>query len=339
VRYIIVGPGAIGGTIGGRLAQHGVPVVWVARGEHARVLAERGLTLRTPTGAVQVRAPVWTGPHDAGLSNDDVLVVATKTQHAAAALSAWSDAPVPGPAGPRRAGGLLPVVLATNGVHAEQIALRYFRRVWGMCVWAPAAHLVPGEVVSRFTPSSGVFHVGRYPAQLTDDTDRRLLAELRRDWQASLLTVPLPDDVMAWKYRKLISNIANIVEGLVGTQIDEELVSAAVDEARVVLAAAGVAVVDDETEASARRGGPQVAPVPGVQADLGGSTWQSLMRTADTVETDYLNGEIAALAAELGLDAPINTALAALAREAVEKHWKPGVFTSAELAQLLSRVG
>jgi 2-dehydropantoate 2-reductase len=63
------------------------------------------------------------------------------------------------------------------------------------------------------------------------------------------------------------------------------------------------------------------------------------MRTADTVETDYLNGEIAALAAELGLDAPINTALAALAREAVEKHWKPGVFTSAELAQLLSRVG
>ena len=337
MRYIIVGTGAIGGTIGGRLAEHGVPVVWVARGEHGRVLAERGLTLRTPSGAVQVRAPVWTGPTAALLHPDDVIVVATKTQHVAAALAPWSDLPVPCPEGPRRAGEVLPVVLATNGVHAERVALRYFRRVWGMCVWAPAAHLVPGEVVSRFAPSSGVFHVGRYPARLADDTDRQLLAGLRRDWDASLLTALLPADVMAWKHRKLISNIANIVEALVGPGIDAALSAAAVAESRAVLAAAGVAVTDDETEAALRRGGPRVAPVPGVDDELGGSTWHALMRAADSLETDYLNGEIAALAAELGLPAPINTALAAVGREAADKGWKPGVLTRGQVLELLRR--
>ncbi len=38
-RYVIVGAGAIGGMIGGRLAAAGVPTVLVARGEHGRVLA------------------------------------------------------------------------------------------------------------------------------------------------------------------------------------------------------------------------------------------------------------------------------------------------------------
>ena len=49
-RYVVVGAGAIGGTVGGVLARAGVPTVLVARGRHAEILAAEGLTLRTPDG-------------------------------------------------------------------------------------------------------------------------------------------------------------------------------------------------------------------------------------------------------------------------------------------------
>ena len=49
-RYVIVGAGAIGGTVGGVLARAGIPTVLVARGRHAEILAANGLTLTTPDG-------------------------------------------------------------------------------------------------------------------------------------------------------------------------------------------------------------------------------------------------------------------------------------------------
>jgi 2-dehydropantoate 2-reductase len=51
MRYIIIGAGAVGGAIGGRLFEGGREVVLVARGAHYRALAEKGLTLVTPGAA------------------------------------------------------------------------------------------------------------------------------------------------------------------------------------------------------------------------------------------------------------------------------------------------
>ena len=45
-RYVIVGAGAIGGTVGAVLARAGIPAVLVARGRHAETLAAEGLTLQ-----------------------------------------------------------------------------------------------------------------------------------------------------------------------------------------------------------------------------------------------------------------------------------------------------
>jgi 2-dehydropantoate 2-reductase len=38
-RYVIVGAGAIGGTVGGVLSRAGIPTVLVARGRHAEILS------------------------------------------------------------------------------------------------------------------------------------------------------------------------------------------------------------------------------------------------------------------------------------------------------------
>ena len=47
-RYICYGVGGVGGTICAKLAQSGLNVVAVARGEHLKVIQESGLRLRTP---------------------------------------------------------------------------------------------------------------------------------------------------------------------------------------------------------------------------------------------------------------------------------------------------
>ena len=335
---MILGAGAIGGALGGRLAQAGRETILVARGDDLEAMRRDGLRLRTPEEDIRVPVTAVAGPDEVNLRPDDVLVATAKTQQLAALLPTWADAPVgTGRQVSGSAGEQLPVLMATNGVAAEDLALRYFARVFGVCVWSPAARLDPGEVVARGTPVSGVFHVGRVPARL-GGSDGDLLDQVEADWTAARFRLHRPVDVMEWKYRKLISNLGNVFEALVGrTGEVRDLRQAADREAREVLDGAGIRYTSDEEEAAARADGFEVRPVPGVEQYLGGSTWQSLTRSTGDIETDYLNGEIAAIAHRHGLAAPINAGLAALGRQAALRGQRPGDLAPADLAAVLGR--
>jgi 2-dehydropantoate 2-reductase len=336
-RYIILGAGAVGGALGGRLGLAGCNVVLVARGDHLASLREHGLRLRTPDEDVTLSVAAIGGPEEIQLDVDDVLILATKTQQANEALVTWTDAPVHQNARPiGTAGELLPIFIALNGVAAEAIAHRYFRRVYGVCVWTPAVHLVPGEVIIRSTPQSGMLHIGRVP-ESTDDHDQAL-QQVAADLVAANFDVPLPEDVMPWKYRKLISNIGNVFQALIGRNGDwAPLVADAEAEACRVLDAAGIRYTSEAEEAAARAAGFTMKPVPGVPEFVGGSTWQSLHRGTRNIETDYLNGEIVMIAHRLGIEAPINERLAILARRAAATGAKPGDMSAEQLAAQLSR--
>src|SRR3954467_5586770 len=149
VRFVILGAGAVGGTIGGRLADAGHDVLLLARGEHAEVMRRDGLRLATPERVIQVDVPVVDRPQALPLRDDDVLMLTTKTQQTAALLDAL----------PRRD---LPIVCAQNGVTNERIALRRFADVYAMVVMLPAVHLEPGRVDAQGAPYSGLLDLGRY---------------------------------------------------------------------------------------------------------------------------------------------------------------------------------
>ena len=72
-RYVVIGAGAIGGCVGGVLARADVPVVLVARGRNAEVLAAEGLTLHTPDGTFRVPVVV-ASPEQVQLTETDVLI-------------------------------------------------------------------------------------------------------------------------------------------------------------------------------------------------------------------------------------------------------------------------
>ncbi len=331
-RTLILGAGAVGGGIGGRLQQAGGQVVLVARGDHLRTLRANGLRLRTPEEDVTLPVTAIAGPDEVDLRADDVLVLATKTQQAAELLRDWADVPVDGGG---TAGERLPILLATNGVACEDLALRYFARVYGVCVWMWTAHLVPGEIVLEGVPVTGVFHIGRVPADREGPDE--LLQRVREEWNQARLKTVLPAEVMPWKYRKLLTNAGNAFQALLGQPKGMgRLVRAAEAEGRRVLDAAGIGYTSDEEEAAARADSFEVRPVPGMEGVLGGSTWQSLTRGTGNVETDYLNGEFVRIARRHGLEAPINDSVARLVRQAAGRGARPGDMSLDELASRLA---
>lgn len=325
VRYVIIGAGAVGGTIGGLLARAGRDVVLVARGAHLDALRSDGLHLTTTAGAATVRCPVAAGPHEVELRPDDVLVLATKSQDTAATVAQWAGRPV---TGGTSAGQDLLLVLAQNGVDNERTALRHFARVAGMCVWLPATFLEPGRVSAAGSPVPGVLTLGTVPT--TDPTDPAL-AQVSADLVAAGFRSPVVDDVLAWKYAKLLSNLGNAVEAACGRPTGDDwhaLLRATVSEGKAVLAAAGIPWASEEAEKQAR-GDFRLVELPGVPRS-GGSTWQSLQR-GGSVEVAYLTGEIVLLGRLHGVPTPVNATLLRVVERAAEDGSGPGSTTPAEV--------
>lgn len=67
MRIAVVGVGGVGGYFGGRLAQFGEKVVFIARGDNLRAMRTHGLRIRSPKGDFVVNpVQVVSNPNDVG---------------------------------------------------------------------------------------------------------------------------------------------------------------------------------------------------------------------------------------------------------------------------------
>ena len=215
MRYVVIGAGAVGGTIGARLHQAGHDVVLVARGDHLAAIRQHGLRFVAPDVDEVLDVPAVGGPDELELDGDDVLLLATKSQHTADALGTWSAAQVAtGPGAGRAAGEVLPVLCAQNGISNETAALRWFDRVAGVCVWLPAELPEPGTVLASCAPLTGMLHLGAHPADRRDDRLEAVLDAVAADLEGARFLAPRPAEVMPWKRSKLLSNLGNAFDAL-----------------------------------------------------------------------------------------------------------------------------
>lgn len=324
----MIGAGAVGGSIGARLFEAGKDVVVVARGRHLEVLRSAGLTFLTPAGTSTLQIPAVAGPAELTLRGDDVLLLAVKVQDAAGILDEWAGWPVDSG---RTAGADLPLFCMQNGVEGERLALRRFDRVYGVCVMLAASHPEPGQILANFEPVTGILTIGRYPAGIDD-----ICGQVAADLVLSNFRAPVSRDVMRWKYTKLLANLGNAVEAIVGPGDDAvDLYRRARVEGRAVLVAAGIDHVCEEQDAATREA-IRFADIPGHPRG-GGSSWQSITRGASSIETDYLSGEIVLLGRLHGVPTPINATLQRVANEHARESIPPGTTSAAELTRLISR--
>ena len=319
MRVIIYGAGAVGSVIGGRLRQGGADVVLVTRSAHATAISERGLTLRTAQGSEVVDIHAVTSIDELRPMNDDVVIITAKTQDTPqihAELFDWNPD--------------VAVACGTNGVEHERMAVRRFARVYGMVIQLPAQFEKPGEVTALCAPTNAILDVGRYPDGV-DDTSQELAALI--DGSPRLLS-EADDDVMTKKYGKLLINLGNIADAACGMAgRGARVTAAAIDEGKSVYAAAGIRweQTPERVAHYKERAATMQFDIPAGDTFVGGSTWQSLMKGATTLETDFFNGEILMLGRLHGVPTPTNEFLQRYAARMLRGEVKAGSVTTEDL--------
>ena len=135
-----MGSGGIGGYFGARLATAGETVAFVARGEHGRAIAAKGLTVRSVDGDVEVRAPATEDPRRVPelIGPVDLVLFCVKSYDTETAAEAI--APIVGPE--------TAVLCLQNGVVNEDVLAARFgaARVLGGAVYGFAVIEAPGLI-------------------------------------------------------------------------------------------------------------------------------------------------------------------------------------------------
>lgn len=322
MRFIIYGAGGIGGTIGARLFQQGFEVILIARGEHGRAIRSDGLTLAAPDGEFRLPIPAVEHPRELAFRDDDVVVLAMKSQHTVPALEDLL-ARNPGDAA---------VVCAQNGVANERMALRRFRRVYAMLVHLPALHMESGLVVTHADGHGGILDTGCYPGGV-DDTCRAFTAALCK---AGFSAEPDPA-VMRLKYAKLLMNLNNALQAATDFGPGAREISRMLKrEALACFEAAGIDCASQEEVRARHHGVYRMVDVPGHPRG-GGSSWQSVARGTGNIETDYLNGEIVLLGRLHGVPTPANEACQSLAWRLVNERLGVGAFQCDQVMDMIDQ--
>jgi 2-dehydropantoate 2-reductase len=242
MRIAVFGTGGVGGYFGGKLAQAGEDVVFIARGEHLNAIRRNGLRVDSLLGDFSVQpASATDSPAEAGVV--DVVLVATKAWQVAEAAEAMQPL-----IGPRTA-----VVPLGNGIeHLDQLEKAVGRE-----------HLLGGLTrISAFITGPGhIRHAGIQPYIAFGELDHRP-SERAAALHDAFARIPeikaeLPADIHLAMWEKFVFIAAVSGVGAVTRQpmggyrsVPETraMLSAALEEVVAVGRAQGVALAPDTAQ-------------------------------------------------------------------------------------------
>jgi len=297
MRIATMATGGIGGALAVRLTLAGHEVACIARGAHLHAIRRDGLRLRGADG--EAKAHPWAATDEpASIGPVDAVVFAVK----AAGLDAAAQAarPLLGPG--------TPVVPFLNGVEAADrlAAILPPAAVAEGVAYISASIAAPGVVAQ-----TGGFQ--RFAFAERDNRPSARLSALRTALVEAGFEAPEPADIAAELWRKFVfftalSGVTAAARCTIGAvRAQPELAAtfrAAMAETEALARARGIALPADTAERHWQM-------VEGAPENMRASTAVDLARGA-ALETPWINGAVVRLAAEAGLDAPINRTLAAV---------------------------
>lgn len=294
MRIAVLGTGGVGGYFGGRLAQAGEEVVFIARGEHLETMLRDGLRVDSIRGDFHLK-PVQAveDPGQAGVV--DMVLVAVK---------AWQVPEIAEAMRPMLKEGT-GVVFLGNGVDA----LAQLTRILG------EQHVLGGmsRISSLIAGPGHIRHVGIVPfvafGELDGSSSVRV-ERLREAFEGAGVEVSVPDDIQAVMWEKFVFIAA--VSGIGGVMRQPIGVIRRVPEARQMLRGA---LGEVARLAEARRinlpddlVSNTIDFIDGMAPSVTPSMQRDIMEGRPS-ELDSQNGAVVRMGLESGVPTPIHTFL------------------------------
>jgi 2-dehydropantoate 2-reductase len=292
MRIAIFGTGGAGGYFGGRLAQAGEEVVFIARGEHLRAIRERGLRVDSIKGDFVIQpAQATDDPAQAGVR--DAIIVGVKTWQLPEAALAMR--PMVGPE--------TAVIPLLNGVEAAA----------ELGAALGAEHVLGGlaQIISLIAGPGHIRHAGADPYIAFGEMDRSVSERVERLRQVFArcegVTVEVPSDIQVALWRKFmfitaISGVGAVTRAPAGAMRSvpgtRALLEGAMREVVAVAHARGIALPDDAPEKA-------MAFIDNLPPGATASMQRDIMEGRRS-ELDAQNGAVARLGKEAGLPTPIH---------------------------------
>jgi len=295
MNVLVMGTGAVGGYVGGRLAQAGHRVGFVARGDHLRALQDTGLRLRSTLGDVTLRkVQAAEDPRQACADGGPVelILFTVKAHQSAAAIRRI--APVVGPE--------TRVLTLQNGVEGvEQLRAAFGdERVLGGVAYIEAFLEGPG-VVAHTSPFARVVFGPLVGADAA--AERALAAFAEAGVEAKIVDDPIQAVWRKWLLICAFSGMTALTRKPIGPILarpeTRALLRAAMQEVADLAAARGIALGAGAVDATMRMASENLEP----------TMTSSLARdlaAGKPLELEALNGSASRLGRELGVPTPVN---------------------------------
>lgn len=295
MKILVMGAGAVGAYFGARLRAAGEDVVLCARGEHLRVIRERGLDIASIRGDLKIEIAATGSPRD--FAPYDLILFCVKAYDTDAAARAIEGCLKPGGA----------ILTIQNGVENEAKLAALFGRdsVMGGNARVGVEILAPGQIVHL---STGHIDFGELDGRLSERA-KAIAAVFERAGMLGQLSA----DIMTLRWDKLVWNgamntVATLTRRRVGEILDDaesmKLLRTLMKEIVDVARAEGAKISDDQIDA-------YIAHSQKNLRALKTSTQQDLEH-GRALEYEALSGAVVRAARRHGISAPANETIYAL---------------------------
>jgi 2-dehydropantoate 2-reductase len=306
VRIAVFGSGAVGGYFGGRLAQSGEDVVFIARGDHLAAIRRHGLVVSSVSGDFVVQ-PAGATDDPSALGSVDVVVLGVKAWQVPQAAQAMR---------PLVGAGTF-IVPLQNGIEAPDQLVDAFG----------AKHVLGGlcRIFAYVAAPGHIQHAGVEPyiafGELDASTSERAERLRQTFTRAKGVRAEIPQDIRVAMWSKFLfiaalSGVGSVTRAPIGVIRSQpeprHLLRQALEEIHAVALAKGVALPSDSVEKT-------LAFVDSLPADATASMQRDIMQGRPS-ELESQVGAVMRLGQGAGVDAPlhrfIHSALLPLERRA-----------------------
>lgn len=298
MKIAVYGTGSVGGYFGGKLAQAGEDVTFIARGAHLDAIRRNGLRIESIKGDFTIQ-PAAATQDPSAVGPVDVVIVGVKTWQVPEAAVAMR--PLVGPD--------TLVVPLQNGVDAtEQLA-------GVLDASRPRPHVIGGlcRIVSMVVGPGVIRHAGMEPYIAFNRLDGRVderVKLLEAAFARAGVNVEVPSDVTAALWSKFVfiasfSGVGAVTRVTAGVlrSIPETraLLEAAAAEIMEVGSARGVSLPADVV--------PRTLAMVDALPENGTASMQRDIMSGRPSELEAQNGAVVRLGSEAGVETPVNTFL------------------------------